>query len=74
MDVAFTTQLFLTSLTGLILFALRGTSAMGVLLAVHLGFVAALFLCLPYSKFVHALYRFVALVRFAAEGPYKNEP
>jgi len=74
MDVAFSAQLFLTSLSGLLLMVLRDTAAMGVLLAVHLGFVAALFLVLPYSKFVHATYRFVALVRFAAEGPYRSEP
>ncbi len=40
---------------------------MGVLLAVHLGFVMALFATLPYGKFVHALYRFAALVRFHIE-------
>jgi citrate/tricarballylate utilization protein len=40
---------------------------MGVLLAVHLGVVLALFLTLPYGKFVHALYRFAALVRFHIE-------
>ena len=31
---------------------------MGVLLAVHLGAVMALFVTLPYGKFVHAVYRF----------------
>jgi citrate/tricarballylate utilization protein len=40
---------------------------MGVLLATHLGIVLALFLTLPYGKFVHALYRFAALVRFHIE-------
>jgi len=38
-----------------------------VLLAVHLGAVMALFLTLPYGKFVHALYRFAALARFHVE-------
>ena len=33
----------------------------------HLGAVLALFLTLPYGKFVHALYRFAALVRFDIE-------
>jgi citrate/tricarballylate utilization protein len=41
---------------------------MGLLLAVHLGFVFALFLTLPYGKFVHGLYRFLALVQYAREG------
>ena len=74
MDVAFSLQLFLTSLSGLLLLFFRETAAMGTLLAVHLGFVAALFLILPYSKFVHAIYRFIALIRFADEGPYRSEP
>jgi citrate/tricarballylate utilization protein len=40
---------------------------MGVALAIHLGAVLALFVTLPYGKFVHALYRFAALVRFHIE-------
>lgn len=67
MDVSFLVLLFLISLTGLALLFLRETRAMGVLLAVHLGVVLALFLTLPYGKFVHALYRFAALVRFHIE-------
>ena len=67
MDAAFLVLLFLTGLTGLALMAFRETRAMGVLLAVHLGAVLALFLTLPYGKFVHALYRFAALVRFHIE-------
>jgi citrate/tricarballylate utilization protein len=67
MDYAFLALLFFISLTGFLLLGLRATSAMGVLLALHLGFVLALFLVLPYSKFVHAVYRFAALVRFALE-------
>jgi citrate/tricarballylate utilization protein len=57
----------LVSATGLALLFLRETRAMGVLLAVHLGRVLALFLTLPYGKFVHAVYRFAALVRFHLE-------
>ncbi len=68
MDVAFLALLFLTSLTGLLLLSLRETSAMTPLLVVHLAIVAALFLTLPYGKFVHGLYRFAALVRYALEG------
>ena len=68
MDVGFLALLFLTGLSGLLLLALRETGAMGVLLAVHLGFVLALFLTLPFGKFVHALYRFAALVRFHIEA------
>jgi len=67
MDVGFLVLLFLVSATGLALLALRETRAMGVALALHLGAVLALFLLLPYGKFVHALYRFAALVRFHIE-------
>ena len=67
MDVGFLALLFLTSATGLALLALRETGAMGMMLALHLGFVMAFFLTMPYGKFVHALYRFAALVRFHIE-------
>ena len=67
MDYAFLASLFLVSLTGLALLALRETSAMGVALVIHLGFVLGFFLMLPYSKFVHMVYRFAALVLFAQE-------
>ena len=36
-------------------------------LAVHLGLVFAFFLTMPYGKFVHGIYRFAALVRYAQE-------
>jgi citrate/tricarballylate utilization protein len=67
MDVAFIAMLFLTSLTGLALLLLRDTTAMGPLLALHLGVVFALFVTLPYGKFVHGIYRYLALVRYAME-------
>jgi citrate/tricarballylate utilization protein len=67
MDVAFIALLLLTSITGLALLALRETRGMGLALAIHLGAVLALFVTLPYGKFVHALYRFAALVRFHIE-------
>ncbi len=67
MDAAFTLMLFLTGLTGLTLLVWRETSAMGPLLALHLGVVFALFITLPYGKFVHGLYRYAALVRYARE-------
>ncbi len=67
MDVAFLVMLFLTSFTGLLLLGFRETAAMGVLLVVHLGVVAGLFITMPYGKFAHVIYRYAALVRFSIE-------
>ncbi len=67
MDVAFLVMLLATSVTGLLLLFFRATPAMGILLAIHLGVVFALFLTMPYGKFVHGLYRYVSLVRHAHE-------
>ena len=67
MDVGFIAMLFLTGFTGMALLVLRETAAMGPLLALHLGAVFALFITMPYGKFVHGIYRFVALVRYAQE-------
>lgn len=74
MDHAFTIMLFLVSLTGLILLVLRGTPAMGTLLALHMGFVFGFFITMPYGKFVHGIYRFGALVRYAKERRALHEP
>ena len=67
MDVGFIAMLFLTGVTGMLVLILRETAAMGPLLALHLGAVFALFITMPYGKFVHGIYRFVALVRYAQE-------
>ncbi len=72
MDVAFTAMLVLTSGSGLLLLGLRETAAMGWLLVVHLGIVMALFLTLPYGKFVHGLYRSAALLKYALERSRKK--
>ncbi|MFN3889209.1 MAG: tricarballylate utilization 4Fe-4S protein TcuB [Beijerinckiaceae bacterium] len=66
-DYALLMLLLLISVTGLLLLALRETGAMGVLLAIHLGFVLAFFVAIPYSKMVHGLYRSAALIRYALE-------
>jgi citrate/tricarballylate utilization protein len=67
MDVGFLVLLMLSAATGLLLLALRQSAAMGMLLALHLGVVMGLFVTLPYGKFVHAVYRFAALVRYHLE-------
>jgi citrate/tricarballylate utilization protein len=72
MDVAFLLLLFLTGLTGLVLLALRDTQAMGILLVLHLGLVAGIFITAPYGKFAHVVYRYAALVRNALEQNQAN--
>ena len=67
MDVVFGSLLFLTSLTGLLLLCLRATPLMGTFLAIHLGCVLALFITMPYGKFIHGVYRYAALVKNAIE-------
>jgi citrate/tricarballylate utilization protein len=70
-DVALLLLLAMSSLTGLVLLAVRATGAMPLALAVHLGFILALFVVLPYSKMVHGVYRSAALLRRAAERDMK---
>ena len=67
LDESFIALLFLTSLTGLLLLVLRDGPLMAPLLILHLGIVLALFLTLPYGKFVHGVYRTAALVKSAIE-------
>jgi citrate/tricarballylate utilization protein len=67
MDRGFIALLFIVSLTGLALLGWRDTSAMGLLLAMHLGVVMALFLTLPYGKFAHGIYRSAALLKWSIE-------
>ncbi|MFO6464277.1 tricarballylate utilization 4Fe-4S protein TcuB [Jannaschia sp. KMU-145] len=74
MGAAFTWTLLGLGATGLALYALRGTPAMELLLAVHLGVVFAFFLTMPYGKFVHGLYRFAALTRHAHEQAAAHPP
>ena len=71
MDLGFIGLLFGTALTGLVLMVLRGSAAMPLALCVHLGFVMALFLTMPYGKFAHGIYRSAALLKWAME---KRQP
>jgi citrate/tricarballylate utilization protein len=70
-DVALLMLLAFAAATGLLLLAVRATGAMGIVMAIHLGFILALFVTLPYSKMVHGAYRSAALVRRAAERNMK---
>jgi citrate/tricarballylate utilization protein len=67
MDVSFILILFLSAFSGMVLLAFRETAAMGTLLAIHLGIIAAFFLMIPYGKLAHVVYRYSALVKNAVE-------
>lgn len=73
MDLSFIGLLLATGITGLVLMVLRGTSAMSPLLAIHLAVVLALFVTLPFGKFVHGIYRSAALLRNALEQRDRDE-
>ena len=72
MDRGFIALLFLVSASGLALLALRETSALGLMLAIHLGLVMAFFLTMPYSKFAHGIFRSAALLKYSIEKRQPN--
>ena len=67
MDYAFLVLLDLVAVTGMLLLVLRETRLMPALLVVHLGLLAGLFITAPYGKFIHFVYRYLALARRAGE-------
>ena len=67
MELAFLGLLAALSLTGLATLLLRSTALMPLLLVVHLAVVFAFFVTAPYTKLVHGLYRYAALVVDAGE-------
>jgi citrate/tricarballylate utilization protein len=67
MDYLFLVLLGLTSLSGILILMFRSTRAMGSFLSIHLAMIAALFITIPYGKFVHSIYRSLALIRHYLE-------
>jgi citrate/tricarballylate utilization protein len=67
MDYAFLSLLDLVAITGLLLLVLRDTRLMPPMLVVHLGLLVGLFVTAPYGKFIHFVYRYLALLRRAGE-------
>lgn len=72
MDLAFVGLLWAVSVTGLALLAWRDTVAMPAMLIIHLASVMAFFLLMPYGKFVHGVYRGLALLQHAREQRSPN--
>jgi citrate/tricarballylate utilization protein len=62
-DYGFMVALEFLALTGLLTLFVRHTPVFGVVYLVHLASVALSFGMAPYSKFVHLIYRFMAVVR-----------
>ena len=50
----------------------KTTAWVGPILSVHLGIVLALFISMPYGKFIHGFYRLIALVAFAIEFKHQK--
>jgi citrate/tricarballylate utilization protein len=62
-DYGLLVALALLSLTGILVLVLRGTAAYPIAFIVHMATVLVAFASWPYSKFVHLVYRFLALVK-----------
>jgi citrate/tricarballylate utilization protein len=74
LDRLFTMTLLLSTVTGFLVLGLRATPLLGPALILHLGILGGLYLTFPYSKFVHWVYRYVALVRSHVELDPAAEP
>lgn len=66
-DYGLLTALTFLALSGLAVLLTRSTAAFGCVLLIHLSSVILAFASAPYSKFVHVVFRFAALVRDNAE-------
>ncbi len=67
-DVAFLWALIGLSASGLLTLLLRHTDALGAVLVVHLALVLVAIAIAPYTKFVHFLYRILAIYRHNVES------
>ena len=77
-DIALIWALIALNVTGLAVLALRTTSLFGPVLVVHLLTVLLAFAIAPYTKFVHWVYRMLAMVNDNLERsrpvPSSNHP
>jgi CitB domain protein len=72
-DFSLLILLFLIALTGYGVAFLRSTSAMGLMLAIHMGFVTGFFATLSCGKIAHVPFRALALLRAAMERHKEKE-
>ncbi len=66
-DLGFIGLLGFVGFSGLALYLLGDTSAMPLMLALHLGSVLSFFLLTPFTKMAHGFYRMAALMRDAQQ-------
>ncbi|MBR2112902.1 MAG: hypothetical protein IJ950_08310, partial [Helicobacter sp.] len=59
--------LFIASFSGLLLMFVKESTLLSYALWLHLSCIMVFFLMIPYSKFVHILYRFIALLKYNAQ-------
>jgi citrate/tricarballylate utilization protein len=62
-DYGFLAALLILSLTGLLTLVLRETSLFGPVLVLHLASIIVAFAMTPYTKFVHWIYRLLAIFK-----------
>jgi citrate/tricarballylate utilization protein len=62
-DYGFLVALTFLALTGLATLLTRSTAAFGIVYLLHLAAIVLCFAAAPYTKFMHIVYRFLALVR-----------
>ncbi len=72
-DYSFIGALGGLAITGLLVEVLRSTDVFGVILMIHLAVIAVCFAVAPYSKFVHGVYRYLALVQDHMEIALEDE-
>ena len=70
MDYVLIVILFLSSFSGLCLMVSKQSLLLAYMLYFHLSTVLAFFVMMPYSKFVHIFYRFIALLKYNTDEYY----